>query len=404
MKITALKIRIATAAASVVGVTLLGASLLHAQALTRPKSVPISAHIVVTEPLPMTDARLAKLKLPAGFQIARWADGLDTPRVISAAPNGDVYVSSREGGTISLLRGTDHASAPQVVAHKKNVHGLALLGANLYYAAATETFVAPIRADGSLGPEKQIAAGLPDVGQHNDRSLAFGPDGWLYESVGSNCNECEEQNPESATIVRMRPDGSGRAVFASGLRNTIGFAFRPGTSELWGWDDGVDWLGDDAQREELNLIAHGHKYGWPYVFGDGQLNFYRDPPKGQGTVEQWDKDSTRPALTWTAHSSGMQLLFYTGTMFPAAYRGDAFVTLHGSWNRSPPSGYEMVRVHFEGERALRIEPFLTGFLAQTGAASWSRFARPMGLTQLKDGSLLLGDDQNGVIYRITYRQ
>ena len=377
------------------------AATAHAQALTRPKSVAIDAHVTVTRPEPASDERLAALTLPAGFHIAKWAEGLGKPRVMAAAPNGDVYVSDRENGTISLLRGVEHGTLVRQVATRKNVHGLAIHDGKLFYAATTETFAAPIRADGTLGPATRIADTLPDVGQHNDRTLAFGPDGWLYESVGSTCNECDEQNPESATIVRMRADGSGREVFASGLRNTIGFAFRPGTADLWGWDDGVDWLGDDAQREELNLIRQGAKYGWPYVLGDGQLNLYRDPPPGQGTVEQWDKDSVRPALTWTAHSSGMQIAFYQGAMFPAAYRGDAFVTLHGSWNRSPPSGYEVVRIHFEGGKATGIEPFVTGFLRKD-AAGWARFARPMGLAVLPDGSLLIGEDQNGVIYRVTY--
>lgn len=384
---------------------LLGASCLataaDAQALTRPKTVAIQSHIVVTRPEEASDARIAALSLPAGFHIAKWAGGAGKPRVIVVAPGGDVYVSDRENGTITLLRGIERAGPARIVARRKNVHGLAISGGRLFYAATTETFSAPIRADGTLGQETRIADGLPDVGQHNDRTLAFGPDGWLYESIGSTCNECDEQAPESATIVRMRADGSGRAIFATGLRNTIGFAFRPATSDLWGWDDGVDWLGDDAQREELNLIRQGAKYGWPYVFGDGQLNFYRDPPPGQGNVAQWDKDSVRPALTWTAHSSGMQLAFYQGAMFPAGYRGDAFVTLHGSWNRNPPSGYEIVRVHFEDGRATAITPFVSGFLRRDGAG-WARFARPMGLATLPDGSLLMGEDQNGIIYRISY--
>ena len=379
------------------------ASAAGAQALTRPKSVGIQAHVTVTRPAEASDAAIAALKLPKGFHIAKWADGLGKPRVIAVAPNGDVYVSDRENGTITLLRGTETAtSKAEVLTGRKNVHGLAIHDGKLFYAAATETFSAPINADGTLGPETRIAGGLPDVGQHNDRSLAFGPDGMLYESIGSTCNECDEANPLSATMIRMTADGGGREVFATGLRNTIGFQFRPGTSELYGWDDGVDWLGDDAQREELNLIQQNRKYGWPIVFGDGQINLYRDPPAGQGTVEQWDRDSVRPALTWTAHSSGMQLAFYTGAMFPADYRGDAFVTLHGSWNRTPPSGYEVVRVRFEAGRPSRIEPFLSGFLRKDGAG-WSRFARPVGLGVLPDGSLLVGEDDNGVIYRVTYR-
>ena len=380
----------------------LTSSAASAQALIRPKDVAIEAHVVVTKPVPATPERITALKLPPGFHIAKWTDGLTEPRVIAVAPNGDVYVSSSTAGTITLLRGTTSATSKNEVLRKKDVMGLAIHDSTLFYATAKAIFAAPIKPDGTLGEERTVAKDLPDVGQHNDRTLAFGPDGWLYASVGSTCNECDEQNPESATMLRVKPDGSGREVFATGLRNTIGFAFQPETKALYGWDDGVDWLGDDAQREELNLIQQGKKYGWPYVFGDGQLNFYRDPPPGKGTIDQWDKDSVRPVLTYTAHSSGMQMVFLAGDTLPPGYERDILETLHGSWNRQPPSGFEVVRVHFENARPKTITPFLTGFLAKTGSKAWERFARPFGLAQMADGSVLMGEDQNGTIYRISY--
>ena len=378
--------------------------LSFAQALTRPKDVAIQSHVVVTAPADASPDRIAALSLPAGFHIAKWADGLDEPRVIEVAPNGDVYVSSSTAGTIMLLRGGETAKSKKVVLKKKDVMGLAIHDGTLFYATDRAVFAAPIEKDGSLGAERIVAKDLPDVGQHNDRTLAFGPDGWLYASIGSDCNECDEKNKESATMLRIKPDGSGREVFATGLRNTIGFAFQPGTRQLYGWDDGVDWLGDDAQREELNHIEQGKKYGWPYVFGDGQLNYYRDPPPGKGSIEQWDKDSMRPLLTYTAHASGMQMVFVAGGMFPDAYKGDILETLHGSWNRQPPSGFEIVRVHFEDGKPKAITPFVSGFLKKTGEKSWERFARPFGLAQLPDGSLLMGEDQNGIIYRVTYKK
>lgn len=364
----------------------------------------IEAHVVVTTPVDATPARIATLKMPPGFHIAKWADGLDAPRVIAIAPNGDVYVSSSQAGTITLLRGDETATSKHEILKKKDVMGLAIHDGTLFYATSKEVFAAPIKPDGSLGDERVVAKNLPDVGQHNDRTLAYGRDGWLYASIGSTCNECDEQNDESATMLRIKPDGSGRETLATGLRNTIGFAFQPGTDKLYGWDDGVDWLGDDAQREELNLIEPGKKYGWPYVFGDGQLNYYRDPPPGKGSIEQWDKDSVRPVLTYTAHASGMQMVFYEGDAFPSEYKGDILQTLHGSWNRQPPSGFEIVRVHFEKGKAKTITPFISGFMTQTGQKSWQRFARPFGLAPLKDGSLLMSEDQNGVIYRISYKK
>ena len=204
------------------------ASAAHAQALIRPKDVTIEAHIVVTKPEKPTPQSIAALKLPQGFHISVWAEGLNQPRVMTRAPNNDVYVSDSIAGTVTLLRGAEQATVKTQVRQKKNVVGLAVGGGSLYYATDREIFAAPLKPDGTLGEERRIAADLPDVGQHNDRTIAFGPDGWLYEAVGSTCNECDEQNPESATMVRMHPDGTGREVFATGLRNTIGFRLATG--------------------------------------------------------------------------------------------------------------------------------------------------------------------------------
>jgi len=359
-----------------------------------------ASHVLITKALKSTPERLATLTMPPGFHIAVWAENLGQPRVVAVAPNGNVYISDTHAGTIMLLRGGEVATFKNLVRKKKDVIGLAVYKNHLYYATAREIFASPIGTDGGLGPERLIAKNLPPTGELNDRTIAFGPDGWLYESVGSNCNDCQETTSESATIVRMRPDGTRREVFASGLRNTIGFAWQPGADELYGWDNGVDGRGDNDQPEELNRIERGRNYGWPYVLGNGELNHSRTPP--HGTLEDWDRKSVRPALIYTAHSASMQMLFYTGSQFPHEYRGDAFATMHGSWNRDPPSGYEIVRVHFRGGRPVSVRPFVTGFLAHTGTRSWARFARPFGLAQMPDGSLLMGDDQNGILYRITY--
>ena len=385
----------------------LGAALLlaaiplaaRAQALQHPGSATIEAHVLKAAPLDATPERIAGLRLPPGFRIEKFADGLKTPRVIVVAGNGALYVSDRDEGTVTMLDPAD-AGRRRVVLKKPDVHGLALHDGKLFYVTVKEIYAAPIRDDGTLGDETKLVSDLPDAGQHPNRTIAFGPDGWLYASLGSTCNECEERNPENATMVRMRPDGTGRETVATGLRNTIGFAWRPGTTALYGWDDGVDWLGDGEQPEEFNRIEAGKKYGWPYIFGAGKKNLYREPQKG--SLEDWDKASQRPLLTWTAHASSMQLAFYDGAQFPAEYKGDAFVTMHGSWNRSPPSGYEVLRVHFEHGEPKSVEPFVTGFLTEGGPSGWSRFARPFGLAVAPDGSLYLGDDQHGIIYRIRY--
>ena len=197
---------------------------------------------------------------------------------------------------------------------------------------------------------------------------------------------------------RASPDGKSRTIFASGLRNTIGFDWNPTTGELWGFDHGIDFLGNEVQPEELNKIELGKKYGWPHVWGDGGLNPQSTPPGGI-TKQQWREESTPMVIGYTAHAAPMQMKFYKGTMFPAEYQGDALATMRGSWNRDPASGYEIVRVHFDNGQAKTIEPFVTGFLTDGGK---THIARPVGLAVAKDGSLLMADDANGVIYRVAY--
>ena len=233
-----------------------------------PGETATQSNIVKPVPLEATVERIASLRLPSGFKIEMLAEGLQTPRVIVVAPDGTLYVSSRDAGTISMLRpGT--GSTARVILTKPNVHGMAIREGRLFFITIREIYSAPIKADGTLGPEKRVAGDLPDAGQHPNRTIAFGPDGLLYVSVGSTCNDCEENNPENATLLRMRPDGSRREIVASGLRNTIGFAWQPGTGTLYGLDNGVDTFGDNEQPEELNRIEVGKKYGWPYILGDG---------------------------------------------------------------------------------------------------------------------------------------
>jgi Raf kinase inhibitor-like YbhB/YbcL family protein len=189
-------------------------------------------------------------------------------------------------------------------------------------------------------------------------------------------------------------------IWANGLRNTIGFDWHPRTGELWGFDHGIDFLGDDAQPEELNRIVRGKQYGWPHVWGEGGLTPWTNPPGGI-TKQQWRERSEPLVSGYTAHAAPMQFVFYRGGQFPARYIGDAFVTFRGSWNRKPASGYEIARVRFSGGAPASIEPFVSGFLTDGGT---THFARPVGLAMAADGSLLMADDANGVIYRISYRR
>ena len=349
-----------------------------------------------------TPARIAALKAPPGFSVTAFATGLKNARILAVAPNGDIYLSRRDQGDVVLLRdanGDGKADgAPVIVASRAGAHGLAIRDNKLYLVTVKELFVADILGDGRLGELKLLVGDLPDSGQHPNRTIAFGPDGMLYLSVGSTCNVCNESNPENATILRITPDGQQRTIFATGLRNTIGFGWQPQTGELWGFDHGIDFLGDEQQKEEVNKIELGKMYGWPHVYGAGEI-YPQSTPVGDITKEQWKARSTPMVVGWNAHAAPMQLVFYTGAAFPQEYRGDAFVTMRGSWNRARPSGYEIVRVRFTNGQATSVEPFVTGFLTDGGK---THIARPVGLATAKDGALLMADDANGVIYRVAY--
>ena len=351
--------------------------------------------------LPTSD-KLAQLQIPEGFTVTPFASGLGNSRIIAVAEDGTVYVSRREEGDVLMLRdenGDGKADkAPVIVANRPQTHGLAVHDGKLYIATAKEIFVGDIQADGTLGQLEMLVGDLPDAGQHPNRVLAFGPDGMIYYSAGSTCNACNESNAENATILRMTPDAKSRTIFASGLRNTIGYDWNPETGELWGLDHGIDFLGDDVQPEELNLIEQGKQYGWPHVYGEGGINPQSTPPGGI-TKEQWREQSTPMTIGYTAHAAPMQMKFYDGASFPAEYQGDAFATMRGSWNRNPASGYEIVRIDFEDGKPVSVEPFVTGFLTDEGT---THIARPVGLAIANDGALLMSDDANGVIYRVAY--
>ena len=357
-----------------------------------------------------TGERIKSLKMPAGFSIAKYAE-IANPRMLAVAPDGTVYVSQREPGTLTMLKDTNGdgaADVQKVVAEKKLLHGIALHDGKMYIITVRELFVADVKPDGTLSELRMLINDLPDAGQHPNRTLAVGPDNKLYVSIGSTCNACDESNAENATMLQMDLDGKNRRIFASGLRNTIGFGWHPTSRRFYGWDQGMDWLGDDEQHEEVNEILDRQKYGWAYVYDDGKIYPHGKPPASLGlTSEDWAKQSKNPSIMHTAHSAGMQMAFYTGAMFPAEYKNDAFVALRGSWNRNPPSGYELARIHFDKSgNPTRIEPFVSGFIVRGGAPDGKdgHFARPCGVAQLPDGSMLLTDDTNNIIYRITYNQ
>jgi Raf kinase inhibitor-like YbhB/YbcL family protein len=356
-----------------------------------------------------TVQRIKSLKLPAGFSAAKFAE-IANPRMLAVSAAGTVYVSQRSPGTLSMLKDTNGdgvADVQKVVAEKEMMHGVAIDGNKIYLVTVKEVLTADIKPDGTLGELKLIIDDLPEGGQHPNRTIAV-RNGKLFITVGSTCNACDETNPENASIVVMDPDGKNRKIYASGLRNTIGFGWHPGSNRMFGMDHGIDWLGDDEQPEELNEIIEGEKYGWAYVYADGKINPQDSPPAELGlTSEDWAAQSKEPVLMYTAHAAPMQMVFYTGAMFPAEYKNDAFVAFRGSWNRAEPSGYEVVRIHFNDDGTpTKFEPFLTGFLIEGSSPEGkeAHFARIAGIAQSNDGSLLVADDTNSIIYRIAYNE
>jgi glucose/arabinose dehydrogenase len=276
------------------------------------------------------------------------------------------------------------------------VHGIAFDGATVYLATTTELYRGSVAEDCTFEDLTLLADDLPDGGQHGLRTLGVSPGSELFLSIGSSCDACNETNPEHATLQQVASDGA-RTTFASGLRNTIGFDWHPSTGQLWGMDNGSDWRGNDLPPEELNLIEPNTNYGWPYCFGDQQVDPIIADPASQ-TKEQYCPTTAAPAFVDDAHQAPIGFTFYSAEAYPAEYVGDAFVAMRGSWNRNPPTGYKISRIDFVDGVPTAIEDFVSGFLDEAGDAT---FARPAGVTVDSTGSLVFSDDSNGVLYRVT---
>lgn len=331
------------------------------------------------------------LRLPPGFSIAVYADNLDGVRYLALGPDNAVYASQPGSGVIVKLTDANHDGVAEnvvpVASGLNGPFGIAFRGDTMYVAEEGDVK----RFDPGSGASVTVVPNIP-TGGHSTRTILFGPDGKLYLAVGSSCNLCDESDSLRAAVSQFNPDGSGGRIFARGLRNTVGLAFNPTTGELWGGNNDRDNLGDDLPPEHVNIIKDGRNYGWPQCYLPGKPN----PEYGSANCSTVEP----PAITVQAHSAPLGLAFYTGSQFPADYRGDAFMTLHGSWNRSIPTGAKVVRVQVDagGTRAVGAEDFITGWQRSDG----SRWGRPVGVLVLPDGSLLVSDDYGGKIWRVTY--
>jgi glucose/arabinose dehydrogenase len=328
------------------------------------------------------------LYVPSGFSVRVFGEGLNDVRFLAVGPDGVVYATLSASGRIVCLvdaNGDGVAdSVGTVISGLDNPSGIAFRGDTLYFSEETEVK----RLDPNAMTPVTVVTGLPSGG-HTTRTFAFGPDNVLYVAVGSSCNVCGDALPRAA-VTRYNLDGSNRHTFATGLRNSVGLAFHPTSGALWANNNDRDYLGDDLPPERLNILQDGKWYGWPQCYMPGKQN-PEYPGADCSGVEP-------PALTVQAHSAPLGIAFYTGTMFPAEYHGDAFMTLHGSWNRSVPTGAKLVRVRVENDQPVALEDFVSGWQLANG----SRWGRPVAVIVAADGALLVSDDAAGRIWRVTY--
>ncbi|UFP96472.1 PQQ-dependent sugar dehydrogenase [Gloeobacter morelensis] len=340
---------------------------------------------------------LDRIDLPPGFSIGIFAQGLDRPRAVAFAPNGDLFVTEIGAGRVSVLPDRDgNGKADRRVTFAGKLddpHGLAFYNSHLYIGETGKVARYPYQSGQLEGRNRQVVVNnLPSGGGHFTRTVAFGPDDKMYVSIGSTCNVCVERDKRRATVMQFNPDGSGGRIYASGLRNAVGLRF-DSAGRLWATSNGRDWLGDDTPPDELHILEDGMSAGWPFC----HAGKYKDPePKyaALGSCEQ----VKRPVWGFQAHSAPLGVSEYTGTQFPPEYRGDLFVAFHGSWNRSRPTGYKVVRAEVEDGKIVRLSDFATGWLRPDREV----VGRPVDVLAGPDGSLFVTDDGEGVIYRIRY--
>ncbi|PYP62723.1 MAG: hypothetical protein DMD37_08760, partial [Gemmatimonadetes bacterium] len=319
------------------------------------------------------------------------------PRFMALAPDGSVYVALTGAGQVVRLLDLNNDGVAEsrtvVLTGLLGPHGIAFRGDTLY--VAEENGVK--RYDPGVATPVQLVSNLP-IGGHSTRSIAFSPDGlYMYVSIGSSSNIDPETDTLRAAVMRYNLNGTGGRVFARGLRNSVGIAINPTTGALWATNNDRDNIGpttaatDSLPPERINILLDGKNYGWPQCYLPNRPN----PEYASADCST----VTAPAITFTAHSAPLGIAFYTGTMFPAGYQGDAFVAYHGSWNRSVPTGAKVVRVHVQGGVPVSITDFVVGWQLEP---SGSRWGRPAGLLVLPDGSLLITDDSSGRIWRVSY--
>ena len=369
----------------------------------------LAATLAVAARVAWVAAQHDGIRLPPGFAIETYVSGVANARQIALAPDGTLFVGSRNAGNVYAVPDRDKdGKADKVLTIATGLHmpsGVAFRDGALFVAAVNEI----LRYDDILAhlddPPKPavVTRAFPSDEHHGWKFIAFGPDGKLYVPVGAPCNVCDQPDERYATIMRMNADGTDLEVFARGIRNTVGFDWNPATKELWFTDNGRDALGDDEPPDELDRAQRaGLHFGFPYCHAGRLL----DPEFGKG--KSCD-DYVKPAITLGPHVAAIGMRFYAGTMFPEEYRNQIFIAEHGSWNRSEPLGYRVTVVKLEGNRPVSYQPFAEGWLqgvqSRKGPMTIAKTSgRPADVLVMPDGALLVADDQAGVIYRISYKK
>ena len=341
-----------------------------------------------------------RISLPEGFQLNIFADDLPGARMLEITDRGDLLVSQPAAGRVVLLMRDDDADGRSdgrvdLISGLDRPHGLDTHDSRLYVAEADA--IGTIRFDShartTAGSYRHIVTGLPRGGNHWSRSVKIGPDKGIYVSVGSSCNVCIESDSRRGALLRFNRDGSGNEIFASGLRNTVGFDWRPDTGLLYGVDNGRDLLGDDFPPCELNVIEQGMFYGWPFANGDK----VPDPDLGEGR-EMEIRESVAPVHGFAAHAAPLGMSFVQSNRLPEGYRSALLVALHGSWNRSERQGYEVVSLHFQEDGSILERKFASGFEIDEDV-----IGRPVDVAEGSSGEIYISDDYSGRVYRVIYQ-
>jgi len=344
--------------------------------------------------LEFNTALVSGLKTEKDWQVTPVATGLGKPRMLYIGRKGQLYVTRRDAGDVLMLTDTDNDGKFDDmirVADFPGVHGITSKDNFMYLCNNNKVLRYTLNTDGTLAKVADtLIKDLPSGGQHANRTMDFAPDGKLYISVGSVCNDCKESDKETAAMLQVDPKTWKRTLYASGLRNTIGFDWHPDTNEMWGVDNGGDTKGDDWPPEELNKIIMGGNYGFPFAYGKKVVDQSREDPAGN-TKEGWAKPTQASIMDFPAHSAPIAFAFFDN----GRNKGDALVCWHGSWNRKNPSGYKVEHIKFDNKgNPTGSEDFLTGFLIGN-----QRFGRPAGLA-IGSGVVYISDDANGIIYAL----